>query len=126
VSEPTQVSNAMYYFLPREIEGFSSVAELALDMRWSWNRYGDDVWQRLDPDLWELTHNPWVVLQTASRGRPQRVSCLRRVVCHTEACKIPGGTFVGRRRCGRICRRRRLRLESAIGWSEGRLRRWCA
>jgi starch phosphorylase len=25
------------------------------------------VWERLSPELWELTHNPWVVLQTASR-----------------------------------------------------------
>jgi glycogen phosphorylase len=73
MSEQTQVSNSMYYFLPREIEGFSPLAELALDMRWSWNRYGDDVWQRLDPDLWELTHNPWVVLQTASRGKLQQM-----------------------------------------------------
>ena len=73
MSTQTRVSNPMYYFLPREIEGFSPLAELALDMRWSWNRYGDDVWQRLDPDLWELTHNPWVVLQTASRGKLQQM-----------------------------------------------------
>ena len=73
MSTQTRVSNSMYYFLPREIEGFSPLAELALDMRWSWNRYGDDVWQRLDPDLWELTHNPWVVLQTASRGKLQQM-----------------------------------------------------
>ncbi len=73
LNEPSQVGNAMYYFLPREIEGFGSLAELALDMRWSWNRYGDDVWQRLDPDLWELTHNPWVVLQTASRGKLEQL-----------------------------------------------------
>ena len=66
MSEPTRVSGAMYSFLPTEIEGFGPLVELALDMRWSWNRYGDEVWRRLDPDLWELTHNPWVVLQTAS------------------------------------------------------------
>ncbi len=56
-----------------EIEGVGQLAELALDMRWSWNRYGDDVWRRLDPDLWELTHNPWVVLQTVSRGKLQQM-----------------------------------------------------
>ena len=69
MSEQSQLSNSMYCFLPTETEGFGPLAELALDMRWSWNRYGDDVWQRLDPDLWELTRNPWVVLQTASRGK---------------------------------------------------------
>ena len=42
-------------------------------MRWSWNRYADEVWRRLDPRLWDLTHNPWVVLQTVSRDQLQRV-----------------------------------------------------
>ena len=31
------------------------------------------LWQQLDPELWELTHNPWVVLQTVSRERLQRM-----------------------------------------------------
>src|SRR4029079_7814490 len=31
-------------------------------------------WERLDPDLWELTHNPWVVLQTVSREKLQEVT----------------------------------------------------
>jgi len=43
--------------------------ELALDMRWSWNHCADEVWRLLDPALWKLTHNPWVVLQTVSRER---------------------------------------------------------
>ena len=51
------------------IDGYSSVAELALNMRWSWNHATDEIWRRLDPGLWEITHNPWVVLQTASRER---------------------------------------------------------
>jgi starch phosphorylase len=54
-------------FLPTEVEGFDSLAELALDMRWSWNHAADDLWRQLDPELWSLTHNPWVVLQTVSR-----------------------------------------------------------
>ncbi len=45
------------------------LTNLALDLRWSFNHSTDHVWQRLDPDLWELTHNPWVVLQTVSRER---------------------------------------------------------
>ena len=50
-----------------DVEGFDSLAELALDLRWSWNHAADRIWGRLDPVLWELTHNPWVVLQTVSR-----------------------------------------------------------
>jgi starch phosphorylase len=59
----------MYNLLPTEIEGFDALAELALDMRWSWNHATDEVWRQLDRDLWESTHNPWVVLQTVSRDR---------------------------------------------------------
>ena len=55
--------------LPDGIDGFGSLSELALDMRWSWNHSTDEMWRQLDPELWELTHNPWVVLQTASRDR---------------------------------------------------------
>jgi starch phosphorylase len=55
-----------------DIEGFDALAELALDMRWSWNHATDQVWRQLDPVLWELTHNPWVVLQTVSRDKLRR------------------------------------------------------
>jgi starch phosphorylase len=42
-------------------------------MRWSWNHAADGVWRTLDPTLWELTQNPWVVLQTVSRDQLERV-----------------------------------------------------
>lgn len=48
---------------------FGVLTELALDVHWSWNHRGDNLWRQLDPDLWELTHNPWLVLQTVSRER---------------------------------------------------------
>ena len=57
--------------LPTEIEGFDSLAELALDLRWSWNHATDEVWRQLDPALWEFTQNPWVVLQTVSKDKLQ-------------------------------------------------------
>ena len=56
-----------------EVEGFDSLSELALDMRSSWNHATDLVWRQLDPVLWDLTHNPWVILQTVSREKLQRV-----------------------------------------------------
>lgn len=58
--------NKIYKLLPTEVDGFDSLAELALDMRWSWNHYGDKLWRKLEPELWELTQNPWVVLQTVA------------------------------------------------------------
>ena len=73
MSKHTRVSHPIYNLLPTEIEGFASLAELALDMHWSWNHATDEVWRQLDPKLWEITHNPWVVLQTVSRDQIERV-----------------------------------------------------
>ncbi len=74
MNKPIRASHPIYGLLPMEVKGFDSLAELALDMRWSWNHAADEVWRQLDPALWELTHNPWVVLQTVSRGQIERVS----------------------------------------------------
>ena len=30
-------------FLPKEVAGFDALAELALDMRWSWNHAADEI-----------------------------------------------------------------------------------
>src|SRR5271155_3910579 len=49
----------------------NALTELALDLRWSFNHSADKLWEQLDPELWDLTHNPWVVLQTVSRERLQ-------------------------------------------------------
>jgi len=73
MSDHLRLSHSVSRFLSREIKGFDSLAELALDLRWSWNHATDGVWRTLDPRLWELTHNPWVVLQTASRDQIEQV-----------------------------------------------------
>ncbi len=73
MSQPIRVSHLLDNFLPTEIEGFNSLTELALDMRSSWNHATDVVWRQLDPELWDITHNPWVVLQTVSHDRIKQV-----------------------------------------------------
>jgi len=55
------------------IDGFESLAGLALDLRSSWNHATDMIWKRIDPELWDLTRNPWVVLQAASHDRIERL-----------------------------------------------------
>ena len=45
------------------------LAELALDLRAGWEHTTDPIWSKIDPELWALTHNPWAVLQAASRTR---------------------------------------------------------
>src|SRR5579884_2830694 len=49
---------------PNELH--DALSELALNLRWSWHHSSDEIWGRLDPDLWDRTENPWLVLQTVS------------------------------------------------------------
>ena len=46
-----------------------ALVELALDVRNTWNHATDPLWSKIEPELWALTHNPWAVLQTASRTK---------------------------------------------------------
>ena len=66
-------TNQIYGSSNAQVPGFDSLAELALDLRWSWNHAADEVWRKLDPALWEQTRHPCVVLQTASREQLERV-----------------------------------------------------
>jgi hypothetical protein len=43
MSKQTRVSHPIYNLLPTEIEGSDSLAELILDMRWSWNHAGGET-----------------------------------------------------------------------------------
>lgn len=63
----TKFDNKIYGLLPEGIEGTDKLAELALDLRWSWDHSADDLWKELGPSLWEHTNNPLFVLQTVSR-----------------------------------------------------------
>jgi starch phosphorylase len=54
---------------PNLAEGTDQLTELAMDLRWSWNHCADELWRRLDPELWALTSHPNVVPQTVSREK---------------------------------------------------------
>jgi len=45
------------------------LAELALDLRWTWSHAGDDLWRMINAEVWERTRNPWTLLQDVSRER---------------------------------------------------------
>ncbi|MGC8559475.1 MAG: alpha-glucan family phosphorylase [Phycisphaerae bacterium] len=64
---------SLYNVPSANMEGFAALAELALDLRWSWNRAADGIWRQLEPELWDETRNPWLVLQTASVEKLQRL-----------------------------------------------------
>lgn len=58
-----------YFFnrpLPPELEG---LADLALDLRWTWSHATDQLWEMLDPEAWERTGNPYFILQSVSQAR---------------------------------------------------------
>jgi glycogen phosphorylase len=68
------MSNPKYTALPSEVGDDDALAQLAMDVRLSWQGAADTLWERLNPELWELTHNPWVVLRTVSGARLEQVT----------------------------------------------------
>ena len=52
----------------------SALAELALDLRWTWSHAGDDLWRTINPEVWERTRNPWTLLQDVSRERLEKLA----------------------------------------------------
>jgi starch phosphorylase len=68
------MSNLRYTNLPSETPDEDQLAELALDIGSSWNRQTDALWSQLNPELWDRTHNPWLVLQTVSSEKLKRVT----------------------------------------------------
>jgi len=44
----------------------AALTELAMNLRWTWNHWSDELWQKLDPELWAKTRHPSVVLQTVA------------------------------------------------------------
>jgi starch phosphorylase len=53
------------------VMGMDELKELALNLHWSWNHIADELWEALDPYLWEVTQNPWVILQTVSTKKAE-------------------------------------------------------
>jgi starch phosphorylase len=66
-------------------EGFKdydALEEIAYDLIWSWDHKADAIWKALDPDLWALTRNSLVILQTVSKEK------LKTVLADPNFCKI--------------------------------------
>ncbi|UPG83858.1 alpha-glucan family phosphorylase [Luteibacter aegosomatis] len=64
----------MHRVSPRTLPpGLEALTELALDLRWTWNHAVDALWQRVDAELWNATHNPWVVLQNVPQARLEQL-----------------------------------------------------
>jgi len=73
MKQKTEIKKPVYSLLPKKQKEVNVLSELALDMRWSWDHSADEIWRQLHPELWDITHNPWAVLQTISRDHFQSV-----------------------------------------------------
>ncbi|HEY7886320.1 MAG TPA: DUF3417 domain-containing protein, partial [Cellvibrionaceae bacterium] len=56
-------------------EALAILRELSLDLYWSWNHDGDQLWQQLNPEVWAHTQNPVEVLHLTSDEQLQKVAC---------------------------------------------------
>ena len=63
------MTEPIFAYEPHNFAGMDDLIELALDLRWSWDHGADDIWRLLSPELWDLTRNPWVILQTIASER---------------------------------------------------------
>jgi starch phosphorylase len=59
-------------------ENMEVLADLALDLRWTWNHGGDRLWESLDPQAWESTQNPWWILQSMSQERMEHLAASKK------------------------------------------------
>ena len=65
----------------QEKKDYEALEEIAYDLIWCWDHRTDIIWKTLDPDLWTLTHNPLVILQTVSKEK------LKSVLADPKFCK---------------------------------------
>jgi starch phosphorylase len=49
--------------------GLESLVDLALDLRWTVRGATDRIWELLDPEAWDKTKNPYLILENVSRNR---------------------------------------------------------
>jgi glycogen phosphorylase len=53
---------------------FGELMEIALDLRWSWDHSADDIWRTLDPELWDLTRNPKLILLSIAPEKVEKLT----------------------------------------------------
>lgn len=57
--------------LPRKL---APLADLAMDLRWTWSHATDRLWSWMDPVIWAQTENPRAILQTISKQRLEQLA----------------------------------------------------
>ena len=63
------------HYLSRQLpEGLELLLDLTTDLRWSWSHGADALWQKMDPEIWGQTRNPYLVLQNLSEERLEELA----------------------------------------------------
>ena len=57
--------------VPKELE---DLVNLAFDLRVTWSHLGDMLWRTINPDIWDATQNPCVILQNTPRERFEKLA----------------------------------------------------
>ena len=63
------MNDSIHSSLPSKTEAWDALTRLALDLSWTYNHSADEIWKRLDPELWDLTANPWLILHSMSNRK---------------------------------------------------------
>jgi starch phosphorylase len=50
----------------QDSDSITILRQLAFDLSIRWSSVNEDIWRRLSPDVWEMTHNPCLVLNAVS------------------------------------------------------------
>jgi glycogen phosphorylase len=83
---------------PRSVPAaLEALRELALDMRWSWNHEADALWEKVDPELWEATGNPWLILQSISVPRLEQLAQDAPFLVELQQLQESRQTYINRR-----------------------------
>ena len=92
-----KIPRSMVHFLqdlPADlIPLIEQIADLATDLRWTWSHAGDAVWKAMDPQLWEQSENPFVVLQNLSRERLEELNQNTQFKKHLEDLTVARNTY---------------------------------
>ncbi len=63
------------HYLTRNLPaGLEFLNDIVFDLRWTYNHDADELFKTIDPTLWYLTHNPWLILQTVSLDDLKKLS----------------------------------------------------
>ena len=78
------------HYLPRTLpEPLTRLTTLALDLRWNWHHSADTLWKMVDPDLWEETRNPWLILESIYDQRLDSLAADTRIIPAHSAAVVP-------------------------------------